>query len=75
MGAHLPDIEDVAGALRQMESTPHIDVDIVMSNRLKGNPGNVKNFVCLLIKKIIYRQRCSRKLLSFQDLHKFGQNQ
>ena len=33
-------------------------VDAVLNNKLVPNPRNVKNFICLLFKQYIYRQRC-----------------
>ena len=47
----------------------HFDVDTVMVNRLIDSPkGHIKNFICLVIKQYIYRQRCLGKTLSSEEL-------
>ena len=40
----------------------------VICNLLIENPKNVKNFICLLTKQYIYRQKCLGKSLSFMEL-------
>ena len=43
--------------------------DMVISNRLIiDRPGHVKNFMCLLTKQYIYRQRCLKEKLSMIEL-------
>ena len=43
----------------------HFDVDTVLCNKLIDDPKNVKNFICLLAKQYIYKQRCLREEISF----------
>ena len=41
----------------------------VITNELIGSdPGNIKNFICLVVKQYIYKQRCLRKSLSISEL-------
>ena len=35
---------------------------------IEGQPNDVKNFCCLILKQYIYRQRCLKQQLSFQEL-------
>ena len=42
-------------------------LDMVLTNKLVDNPQHVENFVCLLFKQYIYRQRCFRKSPDFQE--------
>ena len=49
----------------------YFDIDTVLWNRLIPTKANhVKNFVCLLVKQYIYRQRCLGKNLSTIELRK-----
>ena len=44
----------------------HFGLDTVISNRIVINkPGHVKNFICLLAKQYIYRQRCFQMPVNF----------
>ena len=46
----------------------NFSVETVMSNKLIEDPKNIKNFICLLCKQYIYRQRCFDKKLFFSEL-------
>ena len=51
------------------EEPTHFDVDTVMWNRIvPARPEHVNNFLCLVTKQYIYRQRCFGKIPSFQEL-------
>ena len=54
-------------------STDHIvfGVDMVICNRLVEDPSHVKNFLCLLTKHYIYRQRCLKSKLVFQHYKRY----
>ena len=43
-------------------------LDTVICNRLVEDPGHIKNFICLLTKQYIYRQRCMNAKLSLTEL-------
>ena len=46
----------------------HFDVDIVLFNRIIYKPlGHVKNCICLLAKFYIYKQRCVKKQIKFNE--------
>ena len=42
--------------------------DTVIANKIIQNPSHIKNFICLLTKFYVYRQRCFRKTLNFHEL-------
>ena len=44
--------------------------DTVLWSRLIDNPSNIKNFICLVIKHHIYRNRCMEKDLKFREVER-----
>ena len=44
--------------------------DTVIANKLVLNPGNIKNFICLMAKQYIYKQRCLREKISYKGFIK-----
>ena len=65
---------------RVMEKIPggrqiNFRVDTVLWNRLVlENPADVKNFICLLTKQYIYRQRCLKKQICKYEFRQIVQN-
>ena len=49
-------------------------IDTVIYNRLVEDPGHIKNFICLLCKQYIYRQRCKKATLNFQEFSRYVYN-
>ena len=45
--------------------------DTVISNKLVKSAGDVKNFICLVVKQYLYRQRCRKKSLNVNQLKFF----
>ena len=43
------------------------NVETVITNKLVADPCNVKNFVCLLFKQYLYRQRCLSQKPNFEQ--------
>ena len=56
--------------MNQISADPiYFDVDTVMWNRIiPANAGHIKNFICLVTKQYIYRQRCLKKDLNVHEL-------
>ena len=55
--------------LKYSQDPRQFSIDAVMCNRIISQPaGHIKNFVCLIIKQYIYRQRCMNKNLSINDI-------
>ena len=52
------------------EDPVHFDIDMVICNRIINNPCNIKNFICLVTKQYIYRQRSKDETVNFQQLRK-----
>ena len=61
-------IENLIGLHISKESI-HFDIDTVMWNRLVLDKlGHIINFICLVVKQYIYRQRCLQKELNPMEL-------
>ena len=43
-------------------------MDTVICNLLREEPWHIKNFICLVTKQYIYRQRCQKETLSIEQL-------
>ena len=55
---------------KHFECDLKFDVIAVLSNRMVEHKNHVVNFLCLVTKQYIYRQRCFKKELSFVQLEK-----
>ena len=42
--------------------------DTVLWNKIISKPGDIKNFICLMVKQYIYRQRCLKQSLNYYEL-------
>ena len=49
----------------------HFQVETVLFNKLVPEWGLVKNFICLLVKYYVYRQRCLKEAISFSSLQQY----
>ena len=45
-----------------------INIETVLFDRVHPKPGHVINFICLVTKQYIYRQRCQKKLIDIKGL-------
>ena len=59
---------EVEKIMEQLRTEPiNFNTETVICNCLINSPDNIKNFICLLCKQYIYRQRCLNKELSIQS--------